>query len=663
MNMLPGTVVEYIDRKEIVCTVVMGQKGQRVHLLTEHDREMGHGEKRLSLVGTERLDLNMGRVALVERLQLMAAKRKHLQKQIDVEELWDVLHTESVWIDLRTMAEFCFDGPISDDHMSAVTRAMFEDRLYFKFDIDRFFPNSREKVAQIAAQAAEESRKVRLIEEGSRWVRQALEEKRTSVPPDKTAIIEILKSCYLFEKDSPDYKTGKAIMDRSGLDPVEGPFHLLVQLGVWDKEENLNLHRFGISETFPDVLEKAAQDVIAKAVYAPARTNRKDLTHLPTITIDGQGTKDFDDAISLEPLPNGNRLWVHITDVGQYLERGSPLDEEAMGRASSIYMPDKRIPMLPPVLAEGLCSLQKGKERLAISARADLDALANVVDYEIIPSIVRVSEQLTYYHANQVIQGDQQLSQLYQIAQGLRRIRMNAEALQLDLPEIVVHMDDEGEMSVTRINRESPSRVIISESMILANWLAARFFRDHGRPAVFRSQLPPRQRLVGQNGGTLYQKWMQRRFLSRVVLGLEAEPHAGLGLDAYLTCTSPLRKYLDLVTQRQMRALLGMEDPYSAKELEFIAQAVKEPLSYIVVLQQERTRYWILKYLEYLVGQEEKALVLERRRKRYVLLLTDYMLEATLPINHTDDLSPQDLVQVRIEHVDARSDLLTVSLV
>jgi exoribonuclease-2 len=199
--------------------------------------------------------------------------------------------------------------------------------------------------------------------------------------------------------------------------------------------------------------------------------------------------------------------------------------------------------------------------------------------------------------------------------------------------------------------------------MILANWLAASFLRDHGQAAVFRSQQPPRQRLITENGGTLFQKWMQRRFLSRVVLGLEPEPHSGLGLDAYLTCTSPLRKYLDLVTQRQMRALLGLEEPYSDKELEFIAQAIKEPLSYIMVLQQERNRYWTLRYLETLVGQEKEALVLERRRRRYILLLTEYMLEASLPIEYQGDLTPQDTVQVKIDKVDARSDTLTVSLV
>jgi len=542
-------------------------------------------------------------------------------------------------------------------------RAMFEDRLYFKFDKNRFFPNSREKVAQIAAQTAEEARKTRLVEEGSRWIQEAIKGAYDTVPPDKEPVVSILKSYYLFGKDSSHYKTAKALLSESGLDPTEGPFRLLVQIGVWDEDENLNLHRFGLSESFPTPVEKATRELIAtKRLHYSAKEGRKDLTHLPTLTIDGQSTLDYDDAISIEPLPYGNRLWVHITDVGHFLEKDSPLDEEALGRASSIYMPDKRISMLPPDLAEDLCSLKKGEERLALSVKADLDEAANVTDFEIIPSVVRVGQQLTYYHANQMVQGDRHLSKLYDIALKLRKIRLSAGALQLDLPEVMVRIDDHKEIIVTRVNRESPSRLIVAESMILANWLSARFLRDHGRIAIFRSQQPPRQRLFGEDGGTLHQKWMQRRFLSRVVLGPDPEPHSGLGLDAYLTCTSPLRKYLDLVTQRQLRALLGLEELYTPKELKFMAQAVKEPFSYIMMLQQERNRYWILKYLERLVGQQEEALVLEKRRRHYVLLLTNYMLEATLSADYPGEVTPQEMVTVKIEKVNARSDILTVAL-
>jgi exoribonuclease-2 len=661
--MEPGTIVEYISRKEMVCAVVLGEKDAKVRMLTEHNREVSHGRNRLAHVADRRLDLRRGRDALVEKLHATAARRKQLENQIDVEDLWEVLHEEASWIDLQTMAEFCFDGEISSDHTSAVMRALLADRLYFKFDTERFFPNTPEQVARIAAQAAEDARKALIIEEGSRWIRNAMESDHPTLSPDKEEVVEILKSLHLFGKESPHYKVGKEILSRSGLDPKEGPFHLLIKLGIWTQDENLNLHRLGISDAFPPAVKKETDELIARETGARSCTGRKDLTHLPIFTIDGQGTLDYDDAITIEPKEKGFRLGIHITDVGHFVKKGGPLDEEALARAGSIYMPEKRIPMLPPALAEDLCSLREGEERLAITITADLDKSGSVVNYDVVPSVIRVTRQLTYYQANLLVREDPELAALYEIAQKLRAMRLKASALQLNLPEVNVWTDGQGEISVSRINRESPSRVMVSECMILANCLAARFFRDHRQATVYRSQQPPRQRLIDANGGSLYQNWMQRRFLSRLVLGLHPEAHAGLGLDAYVTLTSPLRKYLDLVTQRQMRGLFGMERLYTEEELTFITRAVEQPMSYISVLQKERTRYWILKYLEGLQEKEEEGLVLEKRRDKYVVLLTNYMMECALASNSGLELQPQETVLVKIDEVNARSDTLKVSVV
>jgi exoribonuclease-2 len=661
--MEPGTIVEYVDRKLIVCAVVLGRKNQKLRMLTEHNREVSHAEKRLAHVSSERLDLNTGRDNLVNRLRNTVARRKQLQNQIDVEALWEVLHTEATWIDLQAMAEFSFDGEISGDHTSALMRALFEDRLYFKFDGNRFFPNTPERVAQIAAQAAQEVRKAHTIDEASRWIQEALKVRHPSIPPDKAEIVELLKSFYLFGKEGPHYDIGREIVSRAGLDPIDGPFDFLVKLGLWNHDENLNLHRFGISDTFPPETMEAVEhlDDHETKVKQPDG-KRRDLTHLSTITIDGQSTLDFDDAISIEPEGDGFRLWIHVTDVSHFLKKGSPVDEEALARGSSIYMPDKRIPMVPRLLAEDLCSLKEGKDRLSITLTACLDHSARVLNYEIFPSIIRVNRQMTYYDANLKVDQDPELSAIYKIARKFREFRLNAGAIQLTLPEMNVWIDSTKEISVSQINRESPSRLMVSECMILANWLAARFFRDQGQSTIFRSQLEPRGRLFDGSGGTLYQNWMQRRLLSRVILGLEPEPHTGLGLDVYVTLTSPLRKYVDLATQRQLRSLLGLEDLYSDNDIRSIIQAVEQPMSYITVLQRERLRYWILKYLERHVGQKEEALVLEKRRHRHVILLTKYMIECSLPLNCGADLKPEDTILVKLDRVNARADTIALSL-
>jgi exoribonuclease-2 len=196
----------------------------------------------------------------------------------------------------------------------------------------------------------------------------------------------------------------------------------------------------------------------------------------------------------------------------------------------------------------------------------------------------------------------------------------------------------------------------------MANWLIAKFLADHGMPAVFRSQPGPRERLYKGNDGSLFQNWMQRKLISRFVLNHQPDWHSGLGLDAYVTATSPIRKYSDLVTQRQVRAVLGLEKPYSAEEIDQIIQLLEIPMSQVARIQINRHRYWLLKYLEKRVGQKEEAIVLYKKRKNYQILLTEYMLECELAVSGSIDLKPEDYIQVAIQHVSARKDILYVSM-
>ena len=658
--MQPGTIVEYIDHKHIITAVVLEQKNKKLHMLTMQNREVSHGENRLVHVSEDRVDIRMGRTQLVEYLHSLGKRREALKAHISLEELWEVVHTEPVWIDINTLAELCFESGISSDHTSAVMRAMFEDRFYFKFDTHRFLPNSPEQVDQVIEQVAAEKKKAHLIAEGSEWIRQVKKGNESHVPADKEQVVDTLVSFYLFGKESPHQKTAKEILSQAQLDPNQGLFDFLVHVGVWNEDENLSLRRLDIPHTFPEPVLKASSHLLGKEIETPKKENRKDLRHLSTVTIDGQNTLDFDDAISIEPLDRGCKMWIHVTDVCHLLKRGDPVDDEAFGRAGSIYLPDTRISMLPPVLTEDLCSLKQGQDRFAITVEVELSDSADVIAYDVFPSLIRVNRQLTYYEANQVMDGDEELELIYEYSLRLNAGRLDSGALQINLPEINVWVNDD-QISIHRTNRQSSSRLMVSEAMILSNWVIACYFRDRGQPAVFRSQLPPRQRLINGKNGTLYQNWMQRRFLSRVTLSTDPEPHAGLGLDAYLTVTSPLRKYLDLVTQRQLRGLLGMEDLYSEDELAFIIQAVREPLSRIICLQQERKRYWILKYLEAMIGNQEEALVLEKRRQHYVLLLTNYMMETTVPLHAAEELVPEQTITVTIDQANARADKLVVT--
>ncbi len=556
-NMDKGTIVEFIERKKIICAIVMQTKKQKVRLLTELNREASISENRLFCHdGT--LDPDIGRDRLVALLSEIAKNRDSLKAGVDVEELWEVLNTEAEWIDAETMAEFAFGRTPEPDYVSAVTRALFEDRVHFKFDITRFFPNSPEIVEQLVAQAEREARRKRIIEKGVAWVRDTLASENGRIPPDMEPTVEILKSFYLFDKDSQDPETARDILSKAGME-TEQLFSFLVRIGTWDEDVNLSLFRLGVPIEFSgDVLDRAVKVSESPGMFVEP-CQRRDLTSLPLLTIDGQSTQDFDDAISFDKDGDAFRVGVHISDVAHFIKKGDPFDEEARLRGSSIYMPDDKIPMLPPDLAEGLLSLKAGQVRPALSVMARLDTDANVLDFEVCTSLIRVQRQLSYNDANQMAGADKEIIALVDLAEKLRQKRLDAGALLLALPEINIWINEKKEISLHRIKKESGSRTVVSEFMILANSLMAEFLEKNNSPAVFRSQPMPKKRLFERDQGTLYQNWMQRRHLSRFYLSCRGEPHSGIGTDAYVTGTSPIRKYLDLITQRQVRGILGIE--------------------------------------------------------------------------------------------------------
>jgi exoribonuclease-2 len=662
--MEPGNIVEFIDRQKINCAVVLEVSKQKLRLLTENNREIKMSEGRLLHKSNKCLDLAGGRDRLIAGLKEMVRLREALAEQVDIQELWEVLNTEREWIPLNTMTEFCFPDTVDADHESAVIRAFFKNRFYFKFNQEGFFPHSEAQLAQLRAQAEETARKNRLIEKGSKWLKRVLGdctsvENLPSISPDEKAFVNILKSYYLFEKESIHAELGRAITAKAGIRDIEKLFQVFVNLGIWDSDENLDIYRYDVHTDFSEEVMNLTTALL-KSSFSVGDHSRRDLTDLKMITIDGQSTLDFDDALSIEDRGDHYLLGVHIADVGHFVKEGGTIDREAVMRGSSIYMPDRKIPMLPPELAEGHCSLKAGELRPGVSTMIRLNRNVDIESYEVFPSLIQVTDQLTYYDVNVVAEENKDISALFQIARKFRQKRLADGAVHISLPEVNVWIDETGELIVNKTNRESPARLLVSEIMIMANWLMAEFLAKKELPAIYRSQPDPRERLFKENGGTLFQNWMQRKCLSRFVLSPEPERHSGLGLNAYVTATSPIRKYFDLVTQRQLRSVYGLNSAYSSADIEKAIQVLEQPMRSVIRLQNRRKRYWLLKYLEKRIGQKEEAIVLNKRRGSYLALMTDYMIECVLPSSSGVNLKPEDLIQVTIQHVDARKDILSV---
>ncbi|MSO21180.1 MAG: RNB domain-containing ribonuclease [Acidobacteria bacterium] len=235
----------------------------------------------------------------------------------------------------------------------------------------------------------------------------------------------------------------------------------------------------------------------------PLNKIRRDFRALPIVTIDGETAKDFDDAVCVIPLANGNfQLQVHIADVSHYVRLGSPLDREARLRGTSVYFPDRAVPMLPEALSNGICSLKPQVDRLVLSALMEIDGDGETVDVELCEGVIRSAERMTYTNVNKVLEGDAKMSLRYApLVEEFKRMRdlaliLNARrvkrgSIDFDLPEPVISLDETGAMvSITRAERNIAHR-LIEEFMLAANEAVAHYAERCETASLFRVHEKP----------------------------------------------------------------------------------------------------------------------------------------------------------------------------
>ena len=290
--------------------------------------------------------------------------------------------------------------------------------------------------------------------------------------------------------------------------------------------------------------------------------------------------------------------------------------------------------MLPKNLSLDLCSLIQGKIRPAISFLVNFDGQGNLLRSTIVPSIIEVKRQLSYREADGLIDRDPDLKLLNTLRQQLRQQRVDKGALLLSLPDVNVDIRDRQNIQVYLSPVDTPSRNLISELMILANGLAAAYMTNREAPGLFRSQPPPRRRIISGVQNNLADIAYQRRFLSRGELTSHPKPHSGLGLNSYTTITSPIRRFLDLAMQHQLSHMVhGRGILFSGEECKTFAGIIQQKLGRANALRQQRHRYWILRYLAPKEGQRLNGLVVGIGPKRVNMLLCDCLFDIDLPPN------------------------------
>ncbi|MFU8770117.1 MAG: ribonuclease II, partial [Desulfotignum sp.] len=278
-----GTIVEYIDQQKIITAVILSEKNDKLKLLNENSREVSLSEKRLTHASSVCLDVTQPRSSLIQLLKAASQTRKDLSEQVDIREIWEILHEEAQAIDVAAMTVFCFDPPLGADHEAAVIRAVFNDRLYFKFNQNCFESYTPEQVAAKQRQIKDAERRDRLIQKGAAWLT-AMQNQTGDLDPPDPDVREILKGFYLFGNDSIHAATARQILRNAGLTSPDPLFQFFVRSGVWQIDENVDLLAMGIPTTFSPEVTAASQRLLSAGTRVFQDQARKDLTRVPLIT-------------------------------------------------------------------------------------------------------------------------------------------------------------------------------------------------------------------------------------------------------------------------------------------------------------------------------------------------------------------------------------------
>ena len=376
---------------------------------------------------------------------------------------------------------------------------------------------------------------------------------------------------------------------------------------------DIAIHSHAIPYKWPrSVLDEIEQ--YGSNVPSKAKQGRTDLRSVDLVTIDGADARDFDDAVYCERSGNGWRLLVAIADVSHYVEIGSGLDNEATRRGTSVYFPDRVVPMLPEVLSNGLCSLNPKVDRLCMVCEMLVNAEGKVTRSTFFEGVMRSKARLTYSQVNQLLEGKAKnavpkdlhtpIRELHALYKVFAKARGRRGAIEIDLPQTKFKLNKDGEIDKIEVVPRNDAHRLIEECMIAANVEAAKFLKKHRIPGLYRVHPRPdpdrfdelRLYLVSLGLKVAHPEHVQPRDFTKIIRQTAARPdataimmtmlrslthaayspanigHFGLALESYAHFTSPIRRYPDLLVHRAIRHIVRGGKPgryeYGGREME-----------------------------------------------------------------------------------------------
>ena len=639
-------------------------KGSRLRLAIGRNREARLPQSRLIY----ETGVSASGFEDVERLREQA---EAAASGLDLEEVWDIVCDDGDALTLDDIGELYWGDEPSIQQSVGLLIHLLSDDLRFVRDGGHFVPRDRDEVDAIVERRQRQAQRSADADELASAFRTGQTPGQTpeTLSDHQADLVAQVRGFVIHGDEYPRANAAKRFLETAGIggrDTQRAAFDALVRLGVMDADEHLALERAGIVAEFPDDALADADRIDPAPLLSD--TDRADMTDLFAFTIDGAETRDRDDALSVEIADDGSlRIGIHITDAGALIESGSAVDVEADRRMSSLYLPDRMISMMPPAVSTGAGSLNPGETRPAVSVLASFDADCEMTGWKVVKSAIRSARALSYEEADAAIADSShplnaELDALNRVAASLRAAREAKGALRLDRAELSVKVDAAGAISVSVEPRDAPARGLVEECMVLCNSLLARYCMDNDLPAPFRSQpVVDVSDIEAQTPEGALRVFMITRRLSAASVSVKPSPHGGLGVDVYTQATSPLRRYPDLLVQRQISHHLRTgETLYDEEAVTSVAHRADMQIRQMSRMERDRRQHFFLKWLDARRVESEangapavhRAIALEnhggRRAAQLDLVEWPVRTRTALP----SSIKPGDEVSLRLHGVD-----------
>ncbi len=657
-------IVEFMDGDTLKIGLVSKRSASRIQVTDQNGKQQSLNSRQILLIHNNKSSSN----EFNEYARLYLDSVKMLADEIDTELLWENIEKKDDNLDPEIASQIYF-GDSDTINQSAIIRAAVRDNLHFKTKGVHILVRDSHQVEEQKHVQQKKAEKQAINERFITWAANLLEGETSQPPvfhPEFLPFLNSLEQSLSNEGYNLEPWLQELIRYHSG--PFRSRAETIVLILVGGNRLPENADPFILESGVPlEFSEASLEEAERIRVYNPGPEDIQAESGV-IFSIDDEDTEEIDDAVSITESDNHYQIGIHIADAASFIAPGSLLDQEAALRYTSIYLPHSHIRMLPESFSCDLLSLRENQVRPVVSCNLLVSKEMEIVEWNFSRNFLQVQKNLTYCHADTLLGSANPTENPSELQKGLLVLKIFADkllqeriekgALVINRPEIKISIKN-GKIELNLLEPDSPSRLIISELAILYNSLAAGLASQNQVPFIFRSQKKPEKEIpefpaVGYDHFAAYNLFSA---LEPSVTGLETLSHFGLGLDAYAQVTSPIRRYTDLLNQRQLCSYISGEVPvHTAEKLEEHLGGLASADRLTRNLERKTNRLFTLRFLLQDKRKEFDLVVLQNIKGGYLVESIPECYRGTLA--SSEELLPGTRLKARISKIDPESDTL-----